>query len=256
MPPRQKIPPISPEREERLRHLMESTAIVIFCITFDPPIDLDLPESKLIDLIFENGTITEANEAWAHMVGLESAEKLLGVKIRDFAPRSTPENLDSATRIVQSRFTLKSFESVEMFDSGEKRFFHNNAVWVLVDGKVMRFWGTATDITEIRTLEKELETAESGYRFLVDTLQVAHDPEMDPDILMRLKTLTSREHETMTFVIAGLKNKEVARALGIAESTVKIHRRRVMEKLEISSIAELVRLCEAAGIKPAEAARE
>ncbi|MCK4785352.1 MAG: response regulator transcription factor [Desulfobacteraceae bacterium] len=68
----------------------------------------------------------------------------------------------------------------------------------------------------------------------------------------QIKTLTPREHEIMTYVITGMLNKQIAFALDISEETVKIHRRRVMQKLGILSVAELVRLCEKAGIAPAE----
>ena len=67
-----------------------------------------------------------------------------------------------------------------------------------------------------------------------------------------LKTLTRREHEVMTQVITGMLNKQIAAEMNISEETVKIHRRRVMQKLSIVSVAELVRLCEKAGIAPAQ----
>lgn len=67
----------------------------------------------------------------------------------------------------------------------------------------------------------------------------------------RIATLTPREHEIMTHVITGMLNKQIAGALGIAEDTVKIHRGRVMKKLGVVSIVELVRLCEKAGVKAA-----
>jgi FixJ family two-component response regulator len=70
-----------------------------------------------------------------------------------------------------------------------------------------------------------------------------------------IKRLTRREHEIMTYVITGSLNKQIAADLYISEETVKIHRRRVMQKLEIVSLAELVRLCEKAGIAPAESRR-
>ena len=47
-------------------------------------------------------------------------------------------------------------------------------------------------------------------------------------------------------------NKQIAAQLGIAEDTVKIHRGRVMQKLGVLSVADLVRLCQKAGIAPAE----
>jgi FixJ family two-component response regulator len=67
-----------------------------------------------------------------------------------------------------------------------------------------------------------------------------------------IKRLTPREHEVMTYVITGMRNKQIAFELDISEETVKIHRGRVMQKLGIDSVAELVRICEKAGIAPAE----
>lgn len=67
-----------------------------------------------------------------------------------------------------------------------------------------------------------------------------------------LADLTPREHEVMRHVIAGMLNKQIASRLDIAEKTVKVHRGRVMEKSGAESVADLVRLCERAGIRPAE----
>ena len=59
--------------------------------------------------------------------------------------------------------------------------------------------------------------------------------------------LSAREREVLTHVIRGRLNKQIAADLDIAEQTVKQHRGRVMEKIEVRSVAELVRVCEAAG---------
>ena len=72
----------------------------------------------------------------------------------------------------------------------------------------------------------------------------------------RIVPLTPREHEVMTYVITGMLNKQIAGELSIAEDTVKIHRGRVMQKLGVVSVAELVRLCERAGVEPAESKGE
>jgi len=66
----------------------------------------------------------------------------------------------------------------------------------------------------------------------------------------RLARLSAREREVLEYVIAGCLNKQIADALGIAQKTIKIHRGRVMEKMEVSSVAGLVHLCETAGIAP------
>ena len=66
----------------------------------------------------------------------------------------------------------------------------------------------------------------------------------------RLMSLTPREGEVLRWVIGGALNKQIAAHLGIAEKTVKIHRGRVMEKLAVGSVAELVGLCQQAGVRP------
>ncbi|MCZ6595410.1 MAG: response regulator [Bacteroidetes bacterium] len=66
----------------------------------------------------------------------------------------------------------------------------------------------------------------------------------------KLKTLTLREHEVMTYIITGMLNKQIAGEMTISEETVKIHRRRVKQKLGIVSVAELVQLCYKVGIVP------
>src|SRR5437667_7696016 len=66
-----------------------------------------------------------------------------------------------------------------------------------------------------------------------------------------LSLLTPREFEVMQLVIRGMLNKQIAGELGTAEKTVKVHRGRMMQKLRVNSVAELVRLTEKACLAPA-----
>jgi len=63
-----------------------------------------------------------------------------------------------------------------------------------------------------------------------------------------LDLLTTREFEVMQLVITGMLNKQIGGELGMAEKTVKVHRGRVMQKLGVTSVAQLVRLVQKAGI--------
>jgi len=58
----------------------------------------------------------------------------------------------------------------------------------------------------------------------------------------RLDTLTSREREVMLHVVAGRLNKQTANDIGIAESTVKVHRTNLMRKMKARSVPELSRM--------------
>jgi FixJ family two-component response regulator len=62
------------------------------------------------------------------------------------------------------------------------------------------------------------------------------------EIATRLSSLTPRELEVLGHVTKGRLNKQIANDLGTVEKTVKVHRARVMEKMKVQSVAELVRL--------------
>ena len=65
----------------------------------------------------------------------------------------------------------------------------------------------------------------------------------------RYRSLTAREREVMAYVVAGLLNKQVAGKLGTSETTVKIQRHRVMEKMGADSVAGLVRMADRLSIR-------
>jgi FixJ family two-component response regulator len=65
-----------------------------------------------------------------------------------------------------------------------------------------------------------------------------------------LERLTPREYEVMQLVATGMLNKQVGGELAMAEKTVKTHRAHMMQKLEITSVAELMRVLQRAGVTP------
>jgi two-component system, LuxR family, response regulator FixJ len=62
------------------------------------------------------------------------------------------------------------------------------------------------------------------------------------DVLRRMSLLTQREREVLDLVVAGRANKEIAATLRLSPKTIEVHRSHVMEKMQASSVAELVRL--------------
>jgi FixJ family two-component response regulator len=80
-----------------------------------------------------------------------------------------------------------------------------------------------------------------------DRERLARRAETD-GIRQRLESLTRRELQVFELVVAGLLNKQIAARLGAAEKTIKIHRGRVMEKMQASSLAELMRAAARIGL--------
>jgi FixJ family two-component response regulator len=80
-----------------------------------------------------------------------------------------------------------------------------------------------------------------------------HNRALERPLQQRLSTLTAREREVLTHVVAGQLNKQIAADLGTAVKTVKVHRARVMRKMGARSVAELVQFANRIGIvaKPA-----
>jgi FixJ family two-component response regulator len=68
------------------------------------------------------------------------------------------------------------------------------------------------------------------------------------ELRTRFETLTVRERQVMSLVIAGRLNKQIAIELGVSEMTVKMHRRQVMRKMQAAGLAQLVRLADHLGI--------
>ena len=95
---------------------------------------------------------------------------------------------------------------------------------------------------------------------LLDAIRVALDRDrarrkQDNEVAalrQRFDSLTSREQEVVSRVVAGMLNKQIAAELGTAESTVKVQRSRAMEKMQASSLAELIKMIEK--IKPSKKA--
>jgi FixJ family two-component response regulator len=64
------------------------------------------------------------------------------------------------------------------------------------------------------------------------------------ELRARYDSLTAREREVMTLVVRGLLNKQIAGQLGTTDATVKLHRGRVMHKMQANSLADLIRMAE------------
>jgi len=90
----------------------------------------------------------------------------------------------------------------------------------------------------LRTIERAMSRYEAA-RSIRIKLDIIHS---------HIAALTPREHEVFELVIRGKTNKEAAKALGATERTIKAHRHRVMEKMQVQSLAELVSLAERVGV--------
>lgn len=99
--------------------------------------------------------------------------------------------------------------------------------------------GAINFLTKPASREEILAAVEEAFR-IQETKQQEHSAKAE--FGRRFESLTPREKEVCIKVSQGLLNKQIAGELGVAEKTIKVHRARVMDKMEASSVAELVRI--------------
>ena len=104
----------------------------------------------------------------------------------------------------------------------------------------------------VRTLRKELASVNRQLRAAVGQVREHQSQELARQqeasrIRQLLDSLKPREREVFLLVAAGMPNKRIAARLGVCLQTVKLHRGRLMRKLQLQSVAELVRLAEKTG---------
>jgi two-component system response regulator FixJ len=104
----------------------------------------------------------------------------------------------------------------------------------------------AQDVLE-KTTEKGILLA-AVHRALARDQQAREERRERQALMQRFKTLSPREREVLSHVLRGRLNKQIASDMGIHERTVKVHRKSVMAKLNIRSVAALARLSHEAGV--------
>ena len=121
---------------------------------------------------------------------------------------------------------------------------------------VSRHADVRTSVKAMKAGAVDLLTKPVDVQDLIDAIQRAvtrdkHDLASEvrrAEVHRRVGLLTPREVEVFAHVVTGMLNKQIGAALGIGEKTVKVHRARVMEKMQAGSVAELVRLADGASV--------
>jgi FixJ family two-component response regulator len=106
--------------------------------------------------------------------------------------------------------------------------------------------GAVTFLT--KPIERRVLFAAVEEALRIDAVQCASRV-VQQEVLRRLDSLTRREREVLSHVIAGRLNKQIAADLGTVVKTIKVHRARVMHKMGVRSVAHLSRLAASAGIE-------
>ena len=147
--------------EERFRAFIEQSAEAIWCFESPEPMPISLSEERQIKYLMETGYLTECNDTMARMNGLESAEQLLGVKVKDLLDPSDPANIEYLRSFIRSNYRLVDAASHKIDKKEKSKCFLNNMIGVVEREKLVRVWGTQREITVEKRAERIKGTAVS-----------------------------------------------------------------------------------------------
>ncbi|MBA3761084.1 MAG: PAS domain S-box protein, partial [Gemmatimonadales bacterium] len=155
--------------EERYRVLIEQTAEGVWRIELPQAVSVTLPAAEQIDQFYERSALAECNDAMAHMYGFQSAAELIGARLEDLMPRSAPRNLEFLQAFIANGYRLTDAESHERDREGNERYFLNNLIGIVEDGRIVRAWGSQRDITNAKRAEAALLASEARFRSVLDS---------------------------------------------------------------------------------------
>jgi PAS domain S-box-containing protein len=153
--------------EERYRSFVVNSSEGIWRFESGRPIDTTLPADEQLEMLYEYGYLAECNDAMARMYGYRRADDLVGAgfeALRSGLGRDTRAN---ARAFIKDGYRRLDAESVGYDLSGRERFFTSNLIGVVVNGYLLRIWGTQRDETERKLAEAQVEGARRQMRSLV-----------------------------------------------------------------------------------------
>lgn len=156
--------------EERYRAFVNQSTEGIWRFEFLEPIPISKSSDEQIKLAFKYGYLAECNDAVAKMYGYETAEQITGVRLNELLVESDSKNIEYLKAFVLSGYRLTDAESHEIDKDRNHKYFLNNFIGIIEDGKIVRAWGTQRDITASKLAEEELKRTQFRLTTLLSNL--------------------------------------------------------------------------------------
>ncbi len=157
-----------PDAAQRYLTFMRESTEGIWRLELDEPMDVTMPVAEQREWAFRTAHLVECNDAMAAMYGYERAEELHGARLGDLLPR-TPDNEAYLDAFLTSGYRLRGAESAEVDRNGEMRYFTNNLVGIVENGRLVGAWGTQADITLRKQAVDALRASEARLIATMDT---------------------------------------------------------------------------------------
>lgn len=154
--------------EKRYRNFVADSTESIWCFELEKPLPLSLSEMEQVDWLYRYGHLVAVNDALAAIYGFECSAEMMKWRLNDFMPRDLPGSIATLCEAVRSRYQLVGLENVELDRYGNRVVALNNISGDIRQGKLIRIWGTAHDITRLRQVERDVRLRSSAVEAVGD----------------------------------------------------------------------------------------
>jgi len=165
------------QSEERYRSFVANSSEGIWRFEIEQPIDISLPAEEQIALFYQHGYLAECNDAMARMYGHSCADEILGARFGDFLLASNPTSLATMRKFMANGYQLQNLDKIEVDKSGAQKRFVTNVVGVVINGRLLRLWGTQRDETQRKEAEDEVRDSRQRMRSLAARIQALREQE-------------------------------------------------------------------------------
>lgn len=156
--------------EERYRSFVVNSSEGIWRFESGQPIETSLPADEQLEMLYDHGYLAECNDAMARMYGYRRADDLVGAGFEALRSALGPDTRANAHAFIENGYRRLDAESVGSDVRGRQRFFTSNLIGVVVNGYLLRIWGTQRDETKRKMAEAQVEAARQQMRSLVARL--------------------------------------------------------------------------------------
>ena len=168
--------PMRSDHEMRHHSFIETNVDGTWRLDLEAPIPLDLPPIEQVELLYRHGYFGEANQALADQYGFDTPAEIVGFRLEQFMPRELPDSIPRLTEAARSNYCLTGWQSIEQDRFRNRKVFLNNVTGEIADGKLLRVWGTAKDITRQKQLEEESRLRSAVFEQIPDGCIIVEVP--------------------------------------------------------------------------------